>query len=349
MSTLVQYFDSKRQGSQQPVYSGVLVEKRSESLPPGYELLHSNVSNCTILYCRSADIGVWPVCRSLGISHSGLYLTLFAYIGKAQFAKLANTGDVAALWELIAGVSSANATFLSVDPASQVSRKNKYRIGRILETKGMLMDLLGIDSTQFRFRRDSSADYCLAIRVPSEWCTPLQSSKVQLVTPEQRVLVRNSILHRITGDELCDACTDPDRLHTLLYRNADPNQTSSKGVTPLMHACRVGNLSAARMLLEAHAEVNARDKFGCASLSAAIVNDNVELVKLLLSYGADLHAVDLWGENALMLAVRCNRKAIVDVLLKAGAERLMRNKYGQDARAIARMQGDLELVKLVAS
>ena len=347
MTTLLQYFDGQRQGASQAVYEGGLAVKRSSSIPSGYELVHSNVSNCTILYCRSSDIGLWPVCRSLGISHCGRYLTLFAYIGKFQFAKLASTGDVAALWELLACVSSQSVNLLSLDPSSRKSHKPKYRIGRILESKALLMDLLGIDVTQFRYKRDCPADYCLALRVPSEWCTPGNSSTVQLVTPEQRVIVRNSLHHRISADELCDACNDPETLHTLLFRNADPNQISSKGITPLVQACRVGNLSSAKMLLEAHAEVNARDKFGCSSLSAAIVNDNAELVSLLISYGSDLHAVDLWGENALMLAVRCNRKAIVGVLLHAGAQRVLRNRYGQDAREIAKMQGDLELVKLV--
>jgi len=330
-----------------PWFEGLSVEKRSTELPVGYDLRYSNISNCTVLYCSSADIAVWPVLRTVGNTHFGRYVTLFAYMDKATFASLANIGDPATLWETIAR-RSPTVKLLSLDPARfKPNRlKKKYRIGRILEPKGMILDLLDIDCLQFQFKRDTCADCCLPIRVPVEW-SDSPDAPLQLITADPRMIVKNSIVHRITADELSDACSAPEALNALLFLNADPNQTNSKGITPLIAACRLGSLASAGFLLEAHADPNACDKFGATALSAAIVNDNADLCRLLLANGADVHAVDLWGDNAIMLAVKCNRKEILGLLLSQGGVKGDRNRYGENVRDVARMMGDMELVGLL--
>ena len=48
----------------------------------------------------------------------------------------------------------------------------------------------------------------------------------------------------------------------LLSKNADPNICDADGMSPVMHACRVGALSAIKVLVEVHKSVRVFFLFG---------------------------------------------------------------------------------------
>ncbi|KAJ5154427.1 uncharacterized protein N7500_009866 [Penicillium coprophilum] len=88
----------------------------------------------------------------------------------------------------------------------------------------------------------------------------------------------------------------------LIEYGADVN-AETYGVTPLMLAAKLGNLSINLCLLEAKADVNARDSFGQTALHLAILNGRTQVARMLLDAGAASDIPDDHGETAFMLAV----------------------------------------------
>lgn len=94
-------------------------------------------------------------------------------------------------------------------------------------------------------------------------------------------------------------------MEILLDAGADPNRGDSAGYTPLIHACRIGNLGLerAKLLVARGANVNLRASFlGHSALHFAAETGRVGLVRLLLDAGADVNAVDDIGQTAMAKA-----------------------------------------------
>ena len=76
--------------------------------------------------------------------------------------------------------------------------------------------------------------------------------------------------------------------------DAEYDSTKVKGYTPLMAACKNGNIEMAQLLLENGANLEKRDKRGFNALELACANFKMpkivhakEIIKLLLDYGAN--------------------------------------------------------------
>lgn len=74
----------------------------------------------------------------------------------------------------------------------------------------------------------------------------------------------------------------------LVFNKAQVDRRASEGLTPLMMACRTGNINACRTLLEMDADPNAEDCMGCRPLTFALANDAEQLVSPLLNARADV-------------------------------------------------------------
>eukprot|EP00435_Cladocopium_sp_Y103_P066699 s393_g29.t1 len=74
----------------------------------------------------------------------------------------------------------------------------------------------------------------------------------------------------------------------LVSNKAQVDRRASEGLTPLMMACRTGNINACRTLLEMEADPNAEDCMGCRPLTFALANDAEHLVSPLLNARADV-------------------------------------------------------------
>ncbi len=91
------------------------------------------------------------------------------------------------------------------------------------------------------------------------------------------------------------------------------------GWTPLMVACRQGNDSAIRTLLELGADVHYADAKGEAALHLACRRGKASIVEMLLDAGADPHAVTEEGATPLLIAGYFGSASVARRLLEAGA------------------------------
>ena len=88
----------------------------------------------------------------------------------------------------------------------------------------------------------------------------------------------------------------PSHFDLLLHRDANPEQTSSAGVTALMEACVMGKESCIRILLENHADVDHLNNNGQTALMFACANGHDNCVRLLCEFGASKTIVDAEGK-----------------------------------------------------
>jgi ankyrin repeat protein len=115
-------------------------------------------------------------------------------------------------------------------------------------------------------------------------------------------------------------------LEVLLRHGAKPDVYNKLGQTPLMKACKEGNVPAVKLLLKYGASVNLKfQRFDKKSvLFYAIFGGNLEVVKLLLEAGADVTLPVDSTTSPLSMAVHHNTAAckyqVCSMLLRHGAE-----------------------------
>lgn len=88
--------------------------------------------------------------------------------------------------------------------------------------------------------------------------------------------------------------------------------------TPLMAACRQGNIEMSRLLVSLGADVNARDNFFWTPLHFACNSGQLPIVQMLMDAGANPNAVTMHKATPLMRAVETSRIEIVEYLLEKG-------------------------------
>ena len=107
-------------------------------------------------------------------------------------------------------------------------------------------------------------------------------------------------------------------------RTFDVNEQDSQGNSPLLLACRSGNLEIAEILVVAGADVSAADYRGDTPLLAAVGAGKFELAEMLVSKAnADVNVINGDGASALHLAIASDNARSLEMfetLLKAGAD-----------------------------
>ncbi|PKK29718.1 ankyrin repeat, SAM and basic leucine zipper domain containing 1 [Columba livia] len=121
---------------------------------------------------------------------------------------------------------------------------------------------------------------------------------------------------------LMAACTaqasEEDILKTvelLLSRNADPNITCRKQMTPLMYAARKGY---------------------------------PQVVALLVAHGSHINAQDENGYSALIWAAQCGHKSVIFKLLELGADKNLQTKDEKTAAELAKINKHSEIYSLLS-
>ena len=103
--------------------------------------------------------------------------------------------------------------------------------------------------------------------------------------------------------------------------NHDPRD--ARGRTPLMRACRTGDLGAVRRLIDGGADVNAVNHAGTTPLmyakTAAVGSGDVAILDTLIAAGADVNAVDAAGRTALDY-LTTNAAHVISYLKSKGAK-----------------------------
>jgi hypothetical protein len=96
---------------------------------------------------------------------------------------------------------------------------------------------------------------------------------------------------------------DDDEIYEGDTRTYDVNAKDSQGNSPLLLACRSGNLEIAEILVVAGANVSAKNERGDTPLLAAVGAGRFEIFETLLEANADVKAVRRDGASALALSI----------------------------------------------
>nr|XP_020645338.1 ankyrin repeat, SAM and basic leucine zipper domain-containing protein 1 isoform X1 [Pogona vitticeps] len=117
----------------------------------------------------------------------------------------------------------------------------------------------------------------------------------------------------------CTACASEEQIlkcvELLLSRNANPNATCRKKMTPLMYAAREGH---------------------------------PQVVALLAAHGSEINVQDETGYTALTWAARHGHKKVIFKLLELGADKSIQTKDGQTSGDIAKKNKHSELFSLLS-
>lgn len=95
--------------------------------------------------------------------------------------------------------------------------------------------------------------------------------------------------------------------------------TIANQTTPLMCACRLGELAIVEALVRLGVEVNALNSDGNNALWFACFNDNLEIIDYLVQNGIDINHQNDNGASCLMYAASASKHQVVERLLVAGA------------------------------
>lgn len=115
----------------------------------------------------------------------------------------------------------------------------------------------------------------------------------------------------------------------LLDRGANVDARDGSGRTPLMDACEIGSVDAAKLLLRYGADPNARAYDGLPVLFCSL--QNLEVTDFLLAHGADVNARDQDGRTALMEAAGRGDTDYLAFLLAHGAAVNAQDNKGKTA------------------
>lgn len=101
---------------------------------------------------------------------------------------------------------------------------------------------------------------------------------------------------------------------------SDLNETISNETTPLMHACRHGEVAFAEDLINNSANLDLRNADGNTALWLACYANHEAIIRLLVKAGANLNNQNDNGATALVYAASAGRTESVKCLLDAGAD-----------------------------
>ena len=159
---------------------------------------------------------------------------------------------------------------------------------------------------------------------------------------------RLSLRVAVMIDDLKQSITNGDLhgIERLIAGGSDPEAVDADGGTPLMHAAKIGQVAAARLLLDRNVNPNIRDTKGMTALLVASAMRHLEMVRLLLSRGADINSANEEGNTALMIAARAGAVPIIQTLIAAGAGVNGSNREGITPLMQAARLQQMNLVKL---
>ncbi len=136
---------------------------------------------------------------------------------------------------------------------------------------------------------------------------------------------------------------DREMLKEIMAHGAQLDQGDNEGLTPLVWACRKGDLEAVRALLGAADQGKAASSPETVLAAASYGHDGV--LEYLLSLGAPVDARSPQEETPLILAARFGHEKTVRLLLSKGAGKNALDKNGASALTWAARLGRVGIVK----
>ena len=197
-----------------------------------------------------------------------------------------------------------------------------------LTPKTIARNLILKSKMQEKFMRQTGI---LNLTVSQEIVFQQSSFKAEIT---QKVLNNGLLIASIDGNT--------DKASILITLGANPN---CSGVTPLMLACKEGEMSIVELLLKSNADVNQMNENGNTALMAAATSGHEEIVKMLLAYSANPHARGSSRHTALSIAALRGHKEVVTLLLWIDANPNIQTENGWTPLMYAASHGDTGMVK----
>ncbi|KAK1242982.1 hypothetical protein MKX08_005794 [Trichoderma sp. CBMAI-0020] len=110
------------------------------------------------------------------------------------------------------------------------------------------------------------------------------------------------------------------------------------GWAPLHYACRAGNVSMARLLLEKCASPDVQGLDGTAPIHVAARGGHLKMIEILVGFKADIDIADGMGKTALHHAAFCGYEETVELLCRHDSQGL-RDRWGRTALHVASLCG----------
>ena len=98
-----------------------------------------------------------------------------------------------------------------------------------------------------------------------------------------------------------------------------------------IEACKIGDLTEVRMLVEDRVDIDAQDSSENSALRWACYQRHGDVVRYLLSEGVDVNVENKEGQTPLMAAAYAGARDIAEMLLAAEADIDARDKKGKTA------------------
>ncbi len=134
----------------------------------------------------------------------------------------------------------------------------------------------------------------------------------------------------------------PDSMIFFLNAGADPNASTSDGITALMYASEAGNIKPMKILLLNGAGIETTFFEGATPLIFAVRNKQFKATELLLEEGANPDAMDQYGLSPLLYASALNCYEIADLLIYFGADKEITDRDKNTALISAVYWGNIE-------
>lgn len=138
-----------------------------------------------------------------------------------------------------------------------------------------------------------------------------------------------------------------EKMGGVKLKSSKTSKAPQQEAQTLHEAAKLGDIEAARRLLNEGADVNEADTRGITALGLAVGYNKVPLVKVLLDAGADVTKTDAKKSTALHYAAGYGRKEAAELLLQAGADLKAKNDAGQQPIDAARVNREMHLVKFL--
>ncbi len=126
------------------------------------------------------------------------------------------------------------------------------------------------------------------------------------------------------------------------------NATDSRGSTALIVAAYYNNTDAVKVLLEAGAHTDLQDGMGNTALMGVCFKGYTEVGKILLNGNATVDMPNGNGATALTFAATFGHAGLVKLLLEHGADKTRRDRFGKSPVDYARIQENIEALKILA-
>ena len=125
----------------------------------------------------------------------------------------------------------------------------------------------------------------------------------------------------------------------LIENGADIDIRKENGDDAFSIACKIGNESIIKLLIDAKPDINRIiDEYGNYllrngnnNLMNACIKENELVVKILIDNGANLNDQNLEGSTALMIASELNNISLVNMLIENNCDANIQNRKGKTA------------------